>query len=362
MTSPVWLEEEFQSQVDSFLSDAPMTANIRLDNPNLRPVEGGKGEAEAKPSRTRRKPVGPEPMEPVLPVEVNDSTTHKSDQHFWKFHVLRYGTDMYLTTNPTLRHLHMRCAPGYHVRVGPSEGGFTMAFRDFESGTEILRIRKHSKEDGSFFRFKMKLMRSVVDGVLTENLEGPVFEQFLRPHSIAREFYPVQPEVPMTSYEFIDFNENSWSVGSIPRVRQKWNLTGEPGVKYVGKQNVYLHNNFSKPATLLDDIPPVISVFRACESRPKKRMIRTLNRLLKGDSGETIKSENDPYSDIKTYYRGGDGLYFDQVPKDDEPDHRFKLGWLTVYEDNLFEQPGMFDMVVALTVAVGCEKHFEGLE
>lgn len=353
------IDVELQSQVNSYLDDAPLT-DSRKENPNLHPV---KRKARKKPPPELPEMVieNPEILPSPSPVSVIDSSTYKVRQPFWKFHLLRFANDMYLTTNPSSRHLHCRSSPGYFVTVAQNDGGFTMTFEDFESGQQILKIRKHSEKEGGFFRFKMKRLRRVENGVLVDQeVTDEMFENFVRPHTIPPDFYHGMLDACMTNYEVCDFNNQKWDVGSIPWMKHKW-PSGD--VKYIGKQNVYLHNNFTGRKTYTG-IPLVVSVFRVCESRPKKRMIRSINRLLKIDvSGEKLKPqlvEIDPYFEVKSYYIGGDGLYFDRVPKDDEPDHRFKLGWLTVYEDDNFSQSGMFDFVVAMSVAVGYYKNFQG--
>ena len=71
--------------------------------------------------------------------------------------------------------------------------------------------------------------------------------------------------------------------------------------------------------------------------------------------GKALEHDIGVGGDVSKYYKGEDGLYYLTNPSDDSPDEN-KLGWITVYEDKrLFGLPGMFDIVLGLTLAVGYE-------
>lgn len=311
------------------------------------------------PSRTlsRRAPPSPPPR------TSEESTIGKGDnQGFWKFHMQVFANDIYLTTNPTMRHLHCRSAPGYFISVEKdpaSERGYTMNFEDFGTGNSILRV---GKQDNGDFKYKVRRNRSVKDGVLQSTDDpDPVYAGVLRSRRIEPKFYPIAPPHVMRNHNTENIDGQVWNVGDIPRCRLKWSLKKRKEVlQYIGKQNTYFHNNFERNIVEDSSNPPdVKALFRVCESRAKKRAIRSLNRLLRMEYSEKAPEESpesDPYEEVNYYSRCGDGLYDDQFPKDDEPDHHIKLGWLTIYELDLLTKSGMFDLIVGLTAASAYDK------
>ncbi|GEQ66353.1 hypothetical protein JCM33374_g16 [Metschnikowia sp. JCM 33374] len=402
------------------------------------------------PNRTstlrRKKPPGPNPFiedaKKTTKENVDDDETHSDDskealnrhvpenstqkQPFWKFHVIRFGTCLYLTTNPTLRHLHCRNAPGYFVRISGNALGYSMVFEDIESGEAFVKIEKSSDRHSHHFTFQVHPKRAVEHGIVRHNdasdgpkeppsmhngennqvdssqaflrqdllAQNPLFRD-LRNHDsqgqvpsqrsditpnedwseafsgalvrkpIPGRLLPSAPVTPMVNYVGKMIDGESWSLGSLPRFRES--RINPNDTKYIAKKNVYFHRNFDDIDRYFEwAIPPARAVFRECESRSKKRAMRQFNRLSRVSSVSGSKhlppSEVDasPYSEISSYYKTGDGVYFDKVPADDEPDHHHKLGWVTVYEDpQAFSKRGMFDLVVALTVAIGYERNLQ---
>lgn len=298
---------------------------------------------------------------PNRPQQSDESTIGKGDnQRFWKFHMQVFANDIYLSTNPTMRHLHCRSAPGYFISVerdSPTSKEFTMNFEDFETGVSLLRV---GKQESGEFKYKVRRTRELRDGVIQEVAEPrEVYGGVLRSRRIEPMFYPIPPLYAMRNFNTDPIDGKIWNIGDIPRCRMKWSLSKRKEVlQYIGKQNTYFHDNIEqKRVSDSSEVPPVKAVFRVCESRAKKRAIRSLNRLLRidMDRGETSQ-EPDPYEEVKYYPKCGDGLYDDIYPRDDEPDHHIKLGWLTIYDDDLLRTPGMFDLIVGLTAASAYDK------
>ncbi|SGZ50781.1 CIC11C00000000449 [Sungouiella intermedia] len=363
-------DTELQSAVEEYLTNSPITANVRHSNPNLQPLEGEDAITPVEPRTklTRKRPSLPLPellstTSLDTSTSLNTSTSSRTStsqffQAFWKFHLIKFGNHMYLTTNPTPRHLHCRSFPGYFILIDGNALDYTMSFEDIETGASYLRIRKRTSREGEFFRYKVRRARGIQNGRISEIDNPEVHENFLRRELIPESLFPSPPDVPMVSYHTEDFNGTSWSVGAIPRARESRVSAGES--KYIHKHNVYFHNTFELTYPI-NSIPPVRAVFRPSEASARKRMMRSLNRLLKFDSGKRKFKPDDMdssmFSEVKSYYKAGDGLYGDHTPADDEPDKHSKCGWLTVYEDEqLFLEAGMFDMVVGLSVCVAYEK------
>lgn len=342
----------FQTELNHYLDNTPLTSLIRDENPNLHPV--GHEPQVSKPRNSRKRPSFPVPEE-----DVGKPDLEHTSQNFWKFHLVKFANDMYLTTNPTPRHLHCRSFPGYYIAVEGDLQDYTLSFEGIESGITYVRIRKQTKPDGEFFRYKLRRVRLLQHGKVMENAEGSVYEGFLRREAIPSVFLPISPEFPLISYRTDDFDACGWSVGAMPRVRASRVNSAE--LKYWGKHNVYFHDNFggSGPIT---EIPPVKAVFRPSEASTKKRVIRSLKRLLKVDDSTKNKEADvdSVYLETKTFYSAGDGLY-DVHPTDDDPDRNTKWGWLTIYEDDAFyAQAGMLDLVVGVTTAVSYERFMWG--
>lgn len=343
----------FHNEVKEYLRDSPLTSPIRSENPNLHPVEPDDMEFPAKSlGPRRRKPPLPLPSE--LPL-TEMSAPASSDQKFWKFHLIKFGNDMYLTTNPTPRHLHCRSFPGYYIAVSGTFLDYTMTFEHIETGTTYFKIRKHSTHEGEFFRYKMRRIRRLEKGRIVESEDGDVYENFIRREAIPEKLLPSPPDFPITSYLTQDFQGKPWSVGSVPRVRES--RISHRDLRYIGKHSIYLHDNFRD--TIHGPIigaPPVRCMFRPSDASVTKRAMRSINKLLKRDKTATkIKSADldaSMFPEISYYYKAGDGLYGDPHPLDDDPDKHLKYGWLSIYEDEYLEIPGMFDLVVCLSVAI----------
>ena len=360
-----------------------------------------------------------------------------ADSPFWKYHILKFGKDLYLTTNPSLKHVYCRNGPGYFVEILHSEKipdprkGFTMLFKDLESietgGLEsiapIMTITKKPEAEGGYFTIILPRLSILNKGIIKylntndsqSRSKNRVFNGLALQKAIMPQFIPdvaESLEFKFNNYEFRDFNNGRWNVGSIPRVRQR-TLTKlkekfsteerEPEddrPRVVGKKNIYFHQNYidlgenMETRTLLykersndpkniyfEDpniqFPPVLALFRPYEYRTKIKIMKSFNknknRLLqhlvqqkqiferngleydKFIKGKALEHDIGVGGDVSKYYKGEDGLYYLTNPSDDSPDEN-KLGWITVYEDKrLFGLPGMFDIVLGLTLAVGYE-------
>lgn len=388
------------------------------------------------PTLRRKKPSEPTAPEPQGELQIapfsgaTDPLVAKPP--FWKFHVVKFGRCMYLTTHPTLRHLHARGAPGYFVRVS-KDRATVLRFEDIMTGEPLVEVtlfgdqkvsvlvhRKRAILDGEIvlqtelqtqlsrlqielqhgLQFQNELQRphnetpskhipgTQLPGAILEVVFAPVERaepepqppRIIFPHSpysarlertpIPRELLPqtlpsllpLPPPLPnanLLNYEGVLCDGQLWSIGAVPRVRQSRLHPKEQ--KLVDKHNIYLHQLFRNPAMFREwEIPPALAVFRECEALARKRVLRQFNRLLRAadqDRPAALQPE-DPFLDIKYYdQKLGDGLYFDRTPPDDEPDHKHKIGWVTIYEDaKTLAVPGMFDLAVALAVAIGHER------
>lgn len=342
---------------------------------------------------------------------------------FWKYHVLKFGKDMYLTTNPDLKHVYCRNGPGYYVETifvdkhkkPRARNGFSLIFKDInnveKNSPPIMIVTKKLAQEGGYFTLSVPVQ------------SNSRFNALLIPKKISSDYIPPDQNIEFVNYEFKDFNNVKWNVGAIPRVkaRRSNKLTNRLSVvnleperlKLVGKKNIYFHQNYIEKEDLLNplntaykeklgdprnvfmhgsEFPPVLGLFRPYESNARTRIMHAITRqkyqtpsagrlqpvLTNRRSMSTLNHTNQSTdsvstlinarqldhdigagSDVKNYYKGGDGLYFSKNPTDDTPDEN-KLGWITVYEDSrLFAEKGMFDIVLGLTLAAGFESVHE---
>lgn len=271
----------------------------------------------------------------------NKVSRHKT-QKFWKYHILELGTsDLYLTTNPTQRHLMCRNAPSIHVQVQfpqcSKDGaqGFRMVFRDELENSVFMTITK--RQDASF----------VVDGlkkfVLDDEGEVEPAQDFIAKHFMCKEvpvdeFKRVRLEmgdVKPIRYQILDTN---LTVGSVIHQRQF-------STKLKNKRFVYCQR----------DSHTTLSLFRPHEQRLKKRVLSKMNRKLNTNS--TVYHEESDLADCSTYYSPEDGLT-SKTPLDDCPNSD-KLGWITIFEDASLHTVGEWDTVLGMTLAVGYSKTLE---
>lgn len=342
----------------------PLVETIRRQNPNLCPISDTRGTPKVL---TRKRPQAPDPEweEPSSPGSTPSDTGPSCNQLYWKFHLLRFGSTMYLTTNPTLKHLNCKSFPGYHITHTCSTDGTTMTFSDLHSGEEIITLKREPRKSKNVVSYEVNRMRNL-DGNLVK-IPDPeqTFKNEASKKRLSKSMSVEHMGASPVNYETLCGEWGTWKIGSVPIYTSS--RLSRKGPNMIGKQNVYFHNlSVDRISWGVGDIPPVVAMYRNCESSTRKRMVQTIHRLRPSESKQHYKMSTlvetpltmDPVTDAKSYSRAGDGLYWNRHPKDDEPDHRYKLGWLTIYENtDLFKKPGMFDIVVALTVAVSCGRN-----
>lgn len=234
------------------------------------------------------------------------------------------------------------------------------------------------------FSFPKSQFEEVKDNVVMSNGSSSgknqqfLLEGFAFTSPIPPSFWPMATEPQTNAKNFrADIKNQTYFIGYIPQVRDShFNLLDRnKPPKFVRKRHLYFHQEFTSPNRQFSDIclDLVVAVVRPCEARVKKRLLRKLHsisdgsvidRLLWGDwdlddlkygagplEATTDTGTMSQVLDIKPYSDIGDGLHFDKTPADDEPDHVHKHGWLTIYDQKIFQEGGVFDLILALTVA-----------
>ncbi|CAH2355824.1 hypothetical protein CLIB1423_35S00430 [[Candida] railenensis] len=254
---------------------------------------------------------------------------------FWKYHVLKFGKDLYLSTNPDIKHIYCRNGPGLYVEVISNKAEYSLHFRHIQ-GIE------HPP-----FMIISKFMNNFIIDTIGEAVYSPVDE------------IDNNTSLRLINYNF-SYEGKEWRIGSIPKTRlSKMNkLKGlvkgeEEELKYIGKKNLYFYNSENNTG--------VLGLFRPYEVKLRKKMVRSARNALK-------KEDQQPYnesdlvigSNVNKFFQStGDGLYNEVNPKDDTP-NRDKMGWITIYENHEGLNPShpLFNIIVGITLAIGYEQTF----
>ncbi|CAK9438129.1 uncharacterized protein LODBEIA_P24320 [Lodderomyces beijingensis] len=271
------------------------TSSVKYDSPNIYPDEsrrsGSMTPHACSPSISsieHHYSTDDASMNPTLPK--NDATAPHSVNPFWKFHVLHFGKDLYLTTNPGAKHVYCRHAPGFYVEVkglsqdGRLDGkdGFVLIFRDnadllankksnktsnnSNNRQAFMQITKKPENEGGFFTLKIPKNTYVDDdGIVVKYQDMTNYSGVSFPQEISQQQFPYNDlrckhKSSFENYEVQDFWGNMWNVGSIPRVRvsktnqvkammmrnrrKDMERNEEDDIKMIGKSNVYFHQNF----------------------------------------------------------------------------------------------------------------------
>ena len=354
----------------------------------------------------------PPDSDPVLQAPTFESPSYSTagetkEMPFWKYHILRFGKDLYLTTNPGTKYVHCRNGPSFYVEVVidqnlDSKGEeYTLVFKDpgnlSQDPRHCMVISKQRDEKQGYFNLRTPKNTYLADDGTVEKYEDlTMFKSVSFPLLINRRYFPydsLREENPscFTNYEIKDLLNRTWNVGSIPRVRtSRFNKvrqsvrnaskeiserSDQEELKLVGKRNVYFHRNYNNEQTGSEqskisdanmDFPPVLSMFRPNENRTAKRVVQSMKQQQKSRHVSSVHTTLDDFdstqNDTKSFYNGSDGLYYLQDNRDDRPDEN-KLGWITIYEDaEMFkglENRGMFDVVLGMTLAVGFDTYLK---
>lgn len=306
-------------------------------------------------STTRSSSIG----EDIYSMEQENEEGKLQRTPYWKYHVLKFGRNLYLTTNPDLKHVYCRNGPGFYVEVisNQESDGVLLLFREIQ-GVEHPPFMVILKFGDEF----------TIDGV-GEAILQPLYQRNQEP-----------TELSLVNYEF-KYQGNTWNIGSIPRTRvsKMRKLRGrEDEVKYIGKRNIYFYRKPGNRNSIQQDPPGgILGLFRPYEEKMKKKLLRTA-RNIHGSKGLHNSNNNNSQfqlqeqatmqkdaeydlaigTNVRKFFNTGDGLYGGPNPTDDTPNDN-KLGWITVYENEMLqgmaENNPLFALVVGLTLAVGMD-------
>ncbi|KAL7664525.1 hypothetical protein ABC855_g3357 [[Candida] zeylanoides] len=262
-------------------------------------------------------------------LSLSSSNSDRHDTPYWKYHVLKFGKDLYLTTNPDLKHIYCRNGPGVYVEVVPTstDDGFSLLFR-----------HTHGIESPPY------MIISKFGPNITVDTIGEVISLPHKSHE----------GIPSVDYTFT-FEGTVYKIGSVSRTRvSKRNMwsgkNGDEQLKYIDKRNIYFRrlvvggSGEEQQRKEKEDLfnpaarNSVLGLFRPNEVKLKKKLIRTAKGFLDERHTDTHRhsagSEEDLTvgTDVDKFFQDmGDGFFTGSKPADDSPDDN-KLGWITIYE------------------------------
>lgn len=439
----------------------------------------------------------------VNQIDTQAMAKQQNEQFFVKYHIFSFDSRrMILTTNPDRKHLYCKYAPGYTVDIqlprlskenamainqdsgpggdGPkqSDFGFRLIIKENygEDSKPVIVVTKKSKIKGNGYAVwilrnsilndeneivdvgdgdgdgKAKAKASQSGEYWQGQLSETSFYESYQNADLINELKRSDTKHIMNRYEFKDFNDLQWMIGSIPKIKKsnfsklkhylrdilegnsysdiRANVNGSSGgngSKISHKYNVYFFTQFDPNNVLRIKVPEgnanhstqmnkVLALFRPHETKVKKKLVKDLKRLkhissehnyIHGGSngtsgnGSYVRNFNGDYnhdydhnyssmespslSDLTSiatlnttstgfdqrqqqhqqeqhaydnkreiFYQPGDGIIRKNTPDDSPNDH--KLGWLTIYNEPYLREPGMFELVLGVTLAVGYER------
>ncbi|KAK6202720.1 uncharacterized protein RJT21DRAFT_138525 [Scheffersomyces amazonensis] len=326
------------------------------------------------------------------PIRVN--TISNIPANFWKYHITKHGKDFYVSTNPTLKHIHCRSAPSFFVEVIQPESrskqsaakkGFTLVFKSLQQSSTSLNmvITKRDEQEGDHYTIAVPLLTPSsapvsphIGSLNSSPISKPKSLSTPKSNSLLGSLYsPVQSNgnsnghsmksvvfnglalpkqlstnVPswFKNYEFKDLANNRWNVGSV--------LDGHDN-----KSNLYFHKTYiekilgnqlvpshtvSYPREESPKNASTIGVFRPNQKRKLKLSslyigkpkVLSFHDILNHD--KKIQSAIQDTSKANGHTMGklfnpsilDDGLHH-SISVDDEPTEN-KFGWITVYDNN----------------------------
>lgn len=381
------LDTGIEHDIDLYIEKSPLTSQFRIENPNLHAF--GDNELLEPPLNSAggdlcpQTPATPSTLEEPIPSIkrnlkhmigqghlITDSMsalsllTLNSDRHdtpYWKYHVLKFGKDLYLTTNPDLKHIYCRNGPGVYVEVllTGTDDGFSLLFR-----------HTHGIESPPY----MIILKFGPN--LTIDTVGEVTSLPRKSHE----------GIPSEDFTF-RFEGNIYRIGSVPRTRvSKRNMlsgkSGDEQLKYIDKRNIYFRRflvgglgeeqqeiteaGLQEKEDLFNPAArdSVLGLFRPNEVRLRKKLIRTAKGFLDERHTDSHRHPTGYEEDLtvgtdvdKFYQDTGDGFFTGSNPADDSPDDN-KLGWITIYESLQGREHNawFFNLVLGISLAIGFEQ------
>lgn len=234
------------------------------------------------------------------------------DDTYWKYHILKYSKDLYLTTNPDEQHLDRQTGPSYYVDVDFDDQSTNFTLRFLERAKEVMKIEKMSRQT------RVMVEESYLVTFADDPSKACVAERTRVSHC-GNQF------ILNTAFSG---EKKVWIIGNRTKVKRARNLSpsspSSSGVQVkVDCREIRFYAQYDDHTLILANLKR--------RKKAAQRLVHNLKRL----SGTAHLADKQP---IDPDLAEGDSDVF---------------GWLYIYDTIKQEDPLMWNLVLGLTVAVG---------
>lgn len=240
---------------------------------------------------------------------------------YWKYHVLKYSKDLYLTTNPDHNHLSRPVAPSYYVDLHTEP--LKLVFNSMEQGAPEMTVTR----SGNAFEL---VISCTSEGIIWS---GTAIE------TQAQMFLPGRKRpVKCRQYTYRDDYGVEWVIGNRLEYTTTYDVNRNPIGNYAKvSSKVYFfirsENNSSD-----DDDDIILAVLRRRHPKHKRMLKENFSKFF--DHEDLNSNAQQPSSEVA----------------DDDADNE-KIGWLymldtIVQQQQARNQPHLWKIITAFTLAV----------
>lgn len=277
-----------------------------------------------------------------------DSSAKNDDQvKYWKYHVLKYSKDLYLTTNPDHNHLSRPVAPSYYVDTTSSHDPCKLVFNSMEQGVPEMTIEKR----GNAFNLSVN-----------SEEEGLVWTESAIETQTTVTIPGAKRPVKCRQYTFRDDYGVEWVIGNRIEHTTTYDASGHPFGSYSKvSSKVYF---FIRGEDEDSDI--ILAVLRRRHPKRKRMFKQSLTKWI-DEGGHLLNSYHHNSNTNNTTNKDNTTMHSNQSAsselKDDDADNE-KIGWLymldsIVVQQSYKKQPYLWKIVTAFTLAVSYSLRME---
>ncbi|CAN6655761.1 hypothetical protein TRVA0_028S01156 [Trichomonascus vanleenenianus] len=253
--------------------------------------------------------------------------------NYWKYHIMKYSKDMYMTTNPDHRHISRPMAPSYYIDTEPSsesKNAFTLTFNNQDTHEASISVTRQGRLNGTTAAGGDSFSVSISCGEV-QSWNGQCVQISSELHVSGR-----KKPLKCKQYSLIDPAGKEWIVGNRPEI--KLQEDGRSTVRVASSKVFFFSKGTSGP-----DSDTILAVLRRRKPKRKRVLKEGLTKLKReeetGHLGHSRKSST--------------GNVIQAAPEEDDDDPSLeKVGWLYVLDVPIIKKPWVWALVTGLTVAV----------
>lgn len=278
----------------------------------------------------------------------NTSSTIK----YWKYHILKYSKDMYLTTNPDQAHIKSPVGPSYYVDTNVGDTQFRMSFNcvDFRQPSMVVTAtdKTFALAIGQTSSFDQE-PAAVYNALLTQ---GSIhLHNRSKPVRCAQYSVTLPASSDSPQRELVIGNRLEETTRLDPRTGQSYNTT-----RVSSKVYAFLRGH-GPP-----DTDVILAVLRR-RSPKRKRVFKDglhwLNSKQHDDNRNSIEGEGDRSGTAST------SSTFETVDTEQTESDREKIGWLYILDTAVElkkQEPYIWTIITGLTTAIAYSQRKEDRE